>query len=158
MTRNAQWFNRSSQQIRLLSHLLEPLARKLARAVLRGGCDGNIVLLPDKLYRLSDRTSGLFTRVQGQVLQGISIPANSLLSWKPLKRMAPNIKEVNKIEKQDLLILNDSGIKLLNNVNRHAFMRSSRIGMANERLSSYLSCLLIYGTRWAVNKPLPMLS
>ncbi|MEQ9441711.1 MAG: hypothetical protein RIG62_21910 [Cyclobacteriaceae bacterium] len=46
--------------------------------------------------------------------------------------MAPNIKEVNKIEKQDLLILNDSGIKLLNNVNRHAFMRSSRIGMANE--------------------------
>ena len=32
------------------------------------------------------------------------------------------IKEINKIEKQDLLILDDFGLKPLDNVNRHAFM------------------------------------
>jgi len=32
------------------------------------------------------------------------------------------IKQINKLEKQDLLILNDFGLKGLDNINRHSFM------------------------------------
>ena len=32
------------------------------------------------------------------------------------------VKQINRIEKQDLLILDDFGLKGLDNINRHSFM------------------------------------